>query len=407
MVASELNNADVPVAVVARAPDQHPPASPMRKSQQPSPASPGAAHSATMKASLGHRGGVVKMSDGFEVFYGLVGDQPAPTSAELGSPVKSTAPALAARSPVKPLSGSSLAPKAKQTSNNGHVATSLAHRGGFVRKSDGFEVFYGLVGDQPGMGEASQAEAGAVTAERCNSDLGELSAVLGQGATGTPPRTDAAAMFSLATPAPSYAPGPSHASGCADLRLEDSEEEEEAATITWLGAPRNDSVPQRPAAEFCMATPAASFAPVCLNGECETAITEEYADGDKVASIGDHLAQQLEHLGAAAAPPLKAAAAQPSESSMTGKVQPTAAISDILERMGNWKPLGLETRPLNQAGAVPEKSKQKNADPAAVETAAAEKPMLAKRHGKSFDNAGLHSRLASLDDAIARLKTLR
>lgn len=336
------------------------------------------------------------MSDGFEVFYGLVGDQPAPSSSEVRSPVKSTAPPLATRSPVKPVPGPPLASRAKQPNNNGSVATSLAHRGGFVRKSDGFEVFYGLVGDQPGRGEACQEVGAAADTERCNSDLGDLAPTDGQGIT-RPPTADAAAMFSLATPAQSFAPVPSHAPGC-EMRLE---EREEAATITWLGAPINDCVPQQPADEFCMATPAASFCPVGRFGECETAIPEEHEDAKRGASTGD-LAQQLEQPRPVAVP-LKAV-----EQSTTSKAQPTSAIADILERMGNWKPLGFESQ-LLKAGALPEESSPDSSPKGsklAAETAP-EKPKLAMQQSKSFDNSGLQSRLASLDDAISRLRTLQ
>mmetsp|Transcript_122878 Transcript_122878/g.244405 ORF Transcript_122878/g.244405 Transcript_122878/m.244405 type:complete len:400 (+) Transcript_122878:50-1249(+) len=399
MTITELGKADAPVAVAMQATVEQQASSPVRKSHQLNPASPGAAPSAAMRARLGQRGGVVKMSDGFEVFYGLVGDQPAHTSVEARSPVKSTAPSLAARSPIKTMSNPSLGSRKKQPNNNGSVATSLAHRGGFVRKSDGFEVFYGLVGDQPWRSEAGQPEAGTVAAERCNSDLGDLSTD-SQG-TIRPPAADAAAMFSLATPAQSYAPVLSHTPGFGDLQLE---EREEAATITWLGAPMSGGAPQQTADEFCMATPAASFCPVGRFGECETAIPEEHADMEKVASTGD-LAQKFEQLGAAAVP-LKAA-----EKNTTAKAKPGSAIADILERMGNWKPIGYEPHVLKagKAGKLPEESSPESSPKSsnlAAETAV-EKPKLTKQHSKSFDNPGLQSRLASLDDAIARLRTLQ
>lgn len=401
MAVSKLSKADAPVAAAMQAPGEQQEASPVRKSQQLNPVSPGAAPSAAMKASLGQRGGVVKKSDGFEVFYGLVGDQPAPSSVEFQSPVKSTAPALAARSPEKPLSGQRLASRTKQSNNNGSVAISLAHRGGFVRKSDGFEVFYGLVGDQPGRDEAGKPEAGAITAKRCNSDLGVAVPTDGQGAA-RPPTADAAAVFSLATPAPSYAPVSSHPAGCGELR---PEERKEAATITWRGATMNDAVPQQPVDEFCMATPAASFAPVGRFGECDTA-HEEHAGMEKVVTTGD-LAQQLEQLGAAAVP-LKAAAAKATEKSMTGKAQPASTVANMLERIGTWMPLGFETH-LLKAGAIPEESSPESS-PHKSDLAAktvAEKPKLAAQHSKSLENFGLHARLASLDDAIARLQTLQ
>jgi len=378
MAASDISKADA--RVVAQAPVEQQAASPVRMSLQPNPASPGAALSAAMKARLGQRGGVVKMSDGFDVFYGLVGDQPAPGS-EVRSPVKSTA-------------GLPFASRTKQPNNNGSVATSLVHRGGFVRKSDGFEVFYGLVGDQPGGGQADQPEPGAA-AERCDSDLGDAVTTDGQGAA----RPPSGAMFSLATPAASYAPVSSLTPGCGDLQLDDRED---AATITWLGAPMNKSAPH----EFCMATPAASFAPVGCFGECEAAIHREHADMEKVASAGDQ-AQQLEQLGTAAVP-FKAAAAKAAENSTTGNAQPPSHIDNILQRMGNWKPLGLETHLLKDGALLEESSPESSPKSSDLEAeTSAEKPKLAKQHSKSFDNSGLQSRLASLDDAILRLKTLQ
>jgi len=386
MAASDISKADA--RVVAQAPVEQQAASPVRMSLQPNPASPGAALSAAMKARLGQRGGVVKMSDGFDVFYGLVGDQPAPGS-EVRSPVKSTA-------------GLPFASRTKQPNNNGSVATSLVHRGGFVRKSDGFEIFYGLVGDQPGRAGAGQPDAGAVTAQRCNNDLGEGVPTDGQGAAKAP-AADVAAMFSLATPAQSYAPVSSHSPGCGDLQLE---EREEVATITWHGALLNGRAPQQPVDEFCMATPAASFAPVGRFGECETA-PETHADMEKGDFTGN-LAHQLEQLGAAAEP-LKAVAAKATERSTTGKAQPTSAVADMLECMGTWKPHRFETH-LLKAGAIPEESSPEatpKSSNLAAETAA-EKPKLAKQYNsKSFDNSGLHARLSSLDDAITRLKTLQ
>jgi hypothetical protein len=182
--------------------------------------------------------------------------------------------------------------------------------------------------------------------------------------------------------------------------------EEEDATVSWLGLPQSggapsiDVMPQQSADEFCMATPAASFCPVGRFGECETAIPEEHIDTDNIVSTAD-LALESEQL-AATAVPVKAA-----ERSPTGKAQPTSAIADLLERMGTWRPIGLESPHRLKASALPEESspesRPKTSDLAAE--ASAEKPKIAR--GKSFDNSGLQSRLASLDDAIARLRTLQ
>jgi len=393
MVASDLNKTNARVVVAAQGTPAQQAASPVCKSRQLNPASPVAAAPAAMRARLGQRGGVVKMSDGFEVFYGLVGDQPVPANVEVRSSVKSTAPALAAPP---------CASKPKQLNKNGSVATSLAHRGGFVRKSDGFEVFYGLVGDQPESGEAGQAEASAGAAECRNSDLGNVVLSDGQVATRLP-SVDSAAMFSLATPAASYAPVSSHVPTCGDLRLHDREQ---ADAVTWLGAPTSDGAQQRPADVFCMATPATSFAPVVRFGECETAIPEENAALENVTSTGIP-AQQIEQLGVAAVR-LQAAAAKVSQKSTTGNVQPASAIADILERMGQWKPLDFET-PILKAG-TPQEESNPGSTPKTSNLAgetAAEKLKLAKQRSKSFDNSGLESRLASLDDAIVRLRTLQ
>merc|ERR1719433_2116140 len=166
----------------------------------------------------------------------------------------------------------------------------------------------------------------------------------------------------------------------------------------------NGAVPQQPVDEFCMATPAASFAPAGRFGEYEAA-HEELADVERAASAGS-LAQQLEQLGAAAAP-LKAAAAKATEST-TGEALPAPPVASMLESLGAWMPLGFETH-LLKAGAIPEESSPESS-PHKSDLAAktvAEQPKLAAQHSKSLESFGLHARLASLDDAIARLRTLQ
>merc|ERR1719195_1145112 len=145
----------------------------------------------------------------------------------------------------------------------------------------------------------------------------------------------------------------------------------------------NGAVPQQPVDEFCMATPAASFAPAGRFGEYEAA-HEELADVERAASAGS-LAQQLEQLGAAAAP-LKAAAAKATEST-TGEALPAPP--------GAWMPLGFETH-LLKAGAIPEESSPESS-PHKSDLAAktvAEQPKLAAQHSKSLESFGLHARLA-------------
>jgi len=195
----------------------------------------------------------------------------------------------------------------------------------------------------------------------------------------------------------------SHAPEYDDLQLE---EREHAATLSWRGASLKHSSPQRPADEFCVATPAASFTPVRPCEECETGISEDHPDVEKFASIGD-TTQQLEQRGASAAP-LKTAAVKVAERSPANKAQKSLAIGDILEQMHNWKPLSVETD-MGKAGALPEESNQESS-PKVSDLAAealADKSGLAKQCSKSLKVSGLQSRLASLDDAIARLRTLQ
>jgi len=209
-----------------------------------------------IRSSLGQRGGVVKKSDGFEVFYGLVGDQP---EATCGPTTIGTAAAQTSAVGNSPVQKTSMRPV-------------LGKRGGVVRKSDGFEVFYGLVGDQPAEKSTAKdaPEAGGEEEQRAPQDAG---AEAPEASATTEPREGEAkqdggdcrspskvapdlAAFSLAPPATSFAPGRggSSAPGMAS-----------AAANKLAGGDLNRrlaaQLPKATIAEYSLATPATSFSP--------------------------------------------------------------------------------------------------------------------------------------------------
>eukprot|EP00416_Gambierdiscus_australes_P030429 CAMPEP_0171091820 /NCGR_PEP_ID=MMETSP0766_2-20121228/35341_1 /TAXON_ID=439317 /ORGANISM="Gambierdiscus australes, Strain CAWD 149" /LENGTH=346 /DNA_ID=CAMNT_0011549989 /DNA_START=33 /DNA_END=1073 /DNA_ORIENTATION=- len=213
----------------------------------------GTAQSASIRSSLGQRGGVVKKSDAFDVFYGLVGDQPG----RCHGSADSTASAL-----PQPASATAAPSAASQQQS---VLPALGKRGGVVRKSDGFEVFYGLVGDQPatqGSPKPAKEDDDEAPADTAQTQSEEDFVKESQHRVALD-----AAMFSLATPAASFAPGIGNLQS-AEMMPTLPENVAAGALLRRLEghgkvAPQETStVP-----EFSLATPASSFSPQTCSGK--------------------------------------------------------------------------------------------------------------------------------------------
>jgi len=126
-----------------------------------------------LRSALGRRGGVVRRADAFEVFYGLVGDQPGVAGSKglqtpcLGTDGRTDAAveSTTALSPEIPFPKASvevstaLSPATALPQAHPVLLATLGQRGGVLRKSDGYELFYGLVGDQPGVAPPSIGDA--------------------------------------------------------------------------------------------------------------------------------------------------------------------------------------------------------------------------------------------------------
>jgi len=348
--------------------------------------------SSAIRSSLGQRGGVVKRSDGFDLFYGLVGDQPSP---QLGGSATVGLPAGASSPPGAAVGSTSL----QQTAS---IRPALGKRGGVVRKSDAFEVFYGLVGDQPSnLGPASPIKEDP----RRGSGEEDASPATGQGPPGeaapespwaSPQRAaseeEAAAstpgpklapdpaMFSLATPASSFAPPLGSASSGdrsfgADLIAGD------------LRSRLTAQMSKSPVAEFSLATPAASFAPArpadrdCAGPEDDSGDVYEEEPGDLQVRLNAvaHVTAEMYSMATPAASLVPSQAIPELDISTVGPAQGFGELGD--HRAPAWSLSSARFPDLFSAGR--------------------------RANGQGGRDSALQTRLDALDGAISRLKALQ
>mmetsp|Transcript_113086 Transcript_113086/g.365263 ORF Transcript_113086/g.365263 Transcript_113086/m.365263 type:complete len:417 (-) Transcript_113086:546-1796(-) len=331
----------------------------------------------SIRSSLGQRGGVVKKSDGFDVFYGLVGDQPAPGVAPLAA---ASEPSLASAAP---------APRPS-------IRSTLGQRGGVVRKSDGFEVFYGLVGDQPEAPKPARKLRGPGAAAEATRTASTGAAALGAGVEGhealaqagsedgaawPAPRAPCASTFSLATPAVSYAP----ASGTSpELPVS-----AESRGVSGLHTALAGQIP-RSVAQYSLATPAPSFAPGKRAPEHEGDAAGGYSPVPEEGVSFD-------------------AGEEPGELPGLDRLPISVERYSMATPAASFAP----TRPPCEAAArkepeVADGAVAAEAQVAAAATVAAAAERLGRRStGSRGKDTGLQSKLDGLNDAIAKLKTIQ
>lgn len=281
------------------------------QNQQPTRAPPGqgtleaGAQPRSIRSSLGNRGGVVRKADGYELFYGMVGDQPAPQAQTAPHGGYPTGTPTVRPCVVKNLCGSETVPMPPRVRHvpPQSVRTSLGNRGGVVRqtngvevkKADGYDVFYGIVGS---------SSTQCATTPRCSRP-----AVIAPPTSAQPLQKDCATHIAVTkeTDQPTVEDRLPIDDSSAALAGVATSDEQDLATVNeepantsgdaeWFGSSDQDDISnelrkrlgklqdidqmaQQPKSfqQFSMATPACSFAPPKCHGQLTAPSSEGLA----------------------------------------------------------------------------------------------------------------------------------